>query len=142
MAAYHRVYDSRHLQAALRSVIEYGLPLPLPFTSVSASDLHFDPDIMHTASAVLFAVNQSCSELWLTFYFSLVVYDIVLPVFRRLKLVVLHIVLSDIRVVWNSWQGILLFQEQDRFFLAAGSKTCRSSHRSDAKAGSIYCRLH
>jgi len=71
---------------------------------------------MHTASAVLFAVNQSCSELWLTFYFSLVVYDIVLPVFRRLKLVVLHIMLSDIRVVWNSWQSILLFQEQDRFF--------------------------
>ena len=71
---------------------------------------------MHTASAVLFAVSQSCSELWLTFYFSLVVYDIVLPVFRRLKLVVLHIMLSDIRVVWNSWQGILLFQEQDRVF--------------------------
>ena len=38
MAAYRRVYDSRHLQAysrtgissgTLRSVIEYGLPLPL-----------------------------------------------------------------------------------------------------------------
>jgi len=39
MAAYRRVYDSRHLQADcqepgsapehLRSVIEYGLPLPL-----------------------------------------------------------------------------------------------------------------
>jgi len=37
MAAYHRVYDSLHLQAdckkrissgTLRSVIEYGLPLP------------------------------------------------------------------------------------------------------------------
>ena len=32
MAAYRRVYDSRHLQAVssgtLRSVIEYGLPLP------------------------------------------------------------------------------------------------------------------
>jgi len=38
MAAYHRVYDSHHLQAdclrtrissgTLRSVIEYGLPLP------------------------------------------------------------------------------------------------------------------
>jgi len=32
MAAYRRVYDSRHLQAdcsaTLRSVIEYGLPLP------------------------------------------------------------------------------------------------------------------
>jgi len=28
MAAYRRVYDSRHLQAGtLRSVIEYGLPL-------------------------------------------------------------------------------------------------------------------
>ena len=31
MAAYHRVYDLRHLQISsgtLRSVIEYGLPLP------------------------------------------------------------------------------------------------------------------
>ena len=45
MAAYHRVYDSRHLQADyqepgsaaepyIRSVIKYGLPLPIytPFT--------------------------------------------------------------------------------------------------------------
>ena len=42
MAAYRRVYDSRDLQAdcqepgsaperTLRSIIEYGLPLPLPF---------------------------------------------------------------------------------------------------------------
>jgi len=45
MAAYRRLYDSRHLQAdcqepgsapepyALRSVIEYGIPLPLLFFS-------------------------------------------------------------------------------------------------------------
>jgi len=39
MAAYRRVYDSRHVQADCKErsgtprwAIEYGLPLPLPFT--------------------------------------------------------------------------------------------------------------
>jgi len=42
MAAYCRVYDSRRLQAGissgtLRSVIEYGLPLPLLFNVVGVT---------------------------------------------------------------------------------------------------------
>jgi len=59
MAAYRRVYDSRRLQAGissgtLRSVIEYGLPLPLLFNVVgvtSSEDFQYECEVICHCSA-------------------------------------------------------------------------------------------